>query len=268
MLIAHITDLHLRTEGELAFMDKIDTAERLERTVAFLNDFRPRPDMVLATGDLVDFGKAEEYRNLRRVLDRLEIPVYLIPGNHDHRDNLRAVYGDHAYLPKSGFLHYVVEGHPVRLIGLDTLDPGKVTGLMCPERLAWLDARLSEDKDTPTLVFMHHPPYSVGIVQMDNYGCVGGEAMGEIVRKHPQVERVVCGHLHRATTRRWNGTVVSTNPATAPEILLNINHGGIWGWAETPPFVGFYLWQDGGIVSHLTQVDPRAPAQPFPPKKN
>ena len=268
MLIAHITDLHLRTEGELAFMDRIDTAERLARTVDYLNAFRPRPDMVLATGDLVDFGKPEEYRNLRRVLDRLEVPVYLIPGNHDDRDEMRAAYPDHAYLPTAGFIHYVVEGHPVRLICLDTLDRGKVTGLMCAERLAWLDARLNEAKDRPTMIFMHHPPYTTGMVQMDNYGCIGGDAMGEVIRRHSQVERIACGHLHRSTVRRWNGTVVSSTPATAPEIAINIHNGGTWGWAESPPNVGFYLWQDGGIVSHLATIDQRAPVVAFPPKKS
>lgn len=266
MLIAHITDLHLRTEGEMAFFGQIDTAARLAQTVDFLNGFKPAPDLVLVTGDLVDFGKPEEYANLRRVLDRLALPHYLIPGNHDHRENLRTAYADHAYLPKSGFLHYVVDGHPVRLIGLDTLDQGKVAGLMDDERLAWLDARLSEARDRPTLVFMHHPPYTTGMVQMDSYGCVGGEAMGGIIARHPQVERVVCGHLHRVTVRRWNGTVVSSSPATAPEVALNIHNGGTWGWAETPPFVGFYLWEDGGIVSHLTAVDARAPVRAFPPK--
>jgi len=262
MLIAHITDLHLRTEGELAFLGKIDTAARLARTVDYLNAFRPALDLVLVTGDLVDFGKPEEYANLRRVLDRLAIPHYLIPGNHDKRDALRAAYPDHAYLPKSGFLHYVIEGHPVRLIGLDTLDEGKVTGLMCAERLAWLEARLSEAPATPTLLFMHHPPFMTGMVEMDAYTCIGGAEMGEIVRRHPQVERVVCGHTHRAIARRWNGTVVSTNPATAPELAMNIHKQGTHGWSEAPPFVGFYLWEDGAVVSHLATVDDR-PIHPF-----
>jgi 3',5'-cyclic-AMP phosphodiesterase len=102
MLIAHITDLHLRKEGELAFTGRVDTAARLAATVEFLNAFRPRPALALVTGDLVDFGRPEEYANLRRVLDRLEMPAYLIPGNHDNRDNLRAAYADHGYMPKTG----------------------------------------------------------------------------------------------------------------------------------------------------------------------
>ena len=62
------------------------------------------------------------------------MPVHLIPGNHDARDALRAAFADHAYLPTTGFLHYTIEGRPVRLVALDTLVPGKGYGALCAER--------------------------------------------------------------------------------------------------------------------------------------
>jgi 3',5'-cyclic AMP phosphodiesterase CpdA len=264
MLIAHITDTHVRREGELAYSGKIDTARRLEDAVVFINRFRPRPDIVIATGDLVDYGQPEEYANLRRILGRLEAPLYLIPGNHDKRDTLRAAFADHPYLPKDGFLHYAVEDRPLRLIGLDTLDPGKGSGLLCDERLAWLDARLAEAPKRPTFIFMHHPPYLTGMTEMDELKCFGGEKMGAVVARHPQVERVVCGHLHRATQMRWYGTVASSNPATAPEVALNLRKEGVHGWIETPPYVGFYLWQgEGGLISHVAAVGGDATVTPF-----
>jgi 3',5'-cyclic AMP phosphodiesterase CpdA len=255
MLIAQITDLHIRRPGELAYSGEIDTAERLERAVAFINGFRPRPDLVLATGDLVDFGRTEEYQNLRRILEHLAPPVYLIPGNHDSRAGLREVFADHDYLPADGFLHYTIEHLPVRLIGLDTMDPGKPSGLLCADRLSWLEARLGEQPERPTLIFMHHPPFLTGIKEMDDLRCFGGERMGEVVRRHPQVERVICGHLHRATQMRWYGTIAASTPATAPEVALTLNGHGEHGWEPTPPYVGFHLWQGAaGLVSHLAEV--------------
>ena len=91
----------------------------------------PRPDVVLATGDLVEGGKPEEYALLRLLLAPLAMPVHLIPGNHDARDALREAFADHAYLPPTGFLHYTIETLPVRLIALDTLVPGKTTRRAC-----------------------------------------------------------------------------------------------------------------------------------------
>jgi len=124
MLIAQISDMHVKPPGEMLYK-RIDTAGFLERAVAHILALYPQPDVVLATGDLVDGGKAEEYTLLRRLLAPLPMPVYLIPGNHDARDAMREVFPDHAYLPKSGFLQYTVEDLPVRLIALDTLVPAK-----------------------------------------------------------------------------------------------------------------------------------------------
>ena len=127
MLIAQISDMHIKAPGVLLYK-RIDTAGFLDRAVAHVMALDPRPDVVLATGDLVDGGKPEEYAFLRERLAPLPMPVYLIPGNHDSRDGMRAGFPDHAYLPPSGFLQYAVEDLPVRLLALDTLVEGKPWG--------------------------------------------------------------------------------------------------------------------------------------------
>src|SRR2546428_1240213 len=167
MMIAQITDMHIKPDGVLAY-GRLDTAPYLRRAVDHLLALKPRPDVVLATGDLVDGGLPEEYRRLHALLAPLSMPVYLIPGNHDNRDALAAAFTDHAYLPRGGrFMHYVVEGHPVRLIALDTLDPGRVGGLLCAERLSWLAAGLEGAAPRPAPVFMHHPPLVTGVAPKD-----------------------------------------------------------------------------------------------------
>src|SRR5215468_4027595 len=182
MIIAQISDLHIRAPGQLAYR-RVDTAPCLERCVAQLAHMTPRPDLVLATGDLVDVGLPEEYRHLRALLAPLPMPVYLIPGNHDRREPILAEFADHPYLPRQGtFLHYVIEDHPVRLIGLDTLVVGQGGGHMCDERLAWLAARLEEAPRRPTMIFMHHAPFHTGIEHMDRLGLEGAEADGRTRR--------------------------------------------------------------------------------------
>jgi 3',5'-cyclic-AMP phosphodiesterase len=165
MLIAQISDMHIKPPGELLYK-RVDTAGYLERAVAHVTALDPRPDIVLATGDLVDGGAVAEYELLRRLLAPLAMPVYLIPGNHDRRDTMRQVFADHVYLPKNGFLQYVFEHGDLRLIALDTLVEGKPWGELCAERLSWLEERLGES-DRPTLLFMHHPPFDVGITAFD-----------------------------------------------------------------------------------------------------
>src|SRR5260370_33750097 len=106
------------------------------------------------------------------------MPVYLVPGNHDRRAELFAEFGSDGYMKNDdGFLHYTIEGHEMRLIGLDTVVPGHGHGEMCAQRLAWLEGRLAERRDQPTLVFMHHPPFSTGLADMDRINCRNGQAM-------------------------------------------------------------------------------------------
>ena len=254
MLIAQITDTHIKPEGALAYR-RVDTAGFLARAVDHILHLDPRPDVVIATGDLVDGGTAEEYQHLHRLLAPLPMPVYLIPGNHDDRDALRRVFADHRYLPRDGFIQYVVDEGPVRLIALDTLLPGSGGGIVDDARVAWLDARLAEARATPTLIFMHHPPFLTGIAYMDEIGLQGAGALADVVRRHPQVERVVCGHLHRTIQARWAGTVAITAPSTAHQVVLDVREDADLGYTLEPPGYALHLWREGlGLVSHVVTV--------------
>ena len=251
MLIAQISDLHIKPEGQLA-CNAVDTAPFLERCVERLNALDPRPDAVVATGDLTDGGSPEEYARLRKLLAALRVPVYLLPGNHDLRGPLRDAFPDHGYLQGGGaFLHYAIESYPLRLIALDTLDPGKHSGRLCAERLAWLDATLSAERNKPTAIFMHHPPFDSGIGWVDAMGLAGGDAMREIVARNPQVERVLCGHQHRPVTLRWAGTVASIAPGVAHQVALDLKAGSAASFVMEPSACQLLLWKPPtGLVAH------------------
>jgi Icc protein len=263
MLIVQISDTHIKGEGELLY-GRLDTQGFLERAVAHVNALDPRPDLALVTGDLVDSGRPGEYANLRRVLGALAMPYHLIPGNHDARDPLREAFPDHAYLPKSGFLQYVIEDLPLRLIALDTLVPGKGHGALCDERLDWLDARLGKS-DRPTLLFMHHPPFDVGIEPLDRDRLnEGGERLAEIVRRHGNVERVLCGHVHRPIQVRWAGTMASIAPSTAHQASLDLRPGAKLSMTMDPPGVALHLWRPAtGLVTHTSYVGDYEGPRPF-----
>ncbi len=255
MIIAQITDFHAGRRVATA-AGTLDTFEALERAVDHLNALRPAPDVVLATGDLSHDPGPADYLRLKAALARLEMPLFVIPGNHDDRANLLAAFAGDGYLPAEGaFLHYVVEGYPLRLIALDTTIPGEDGGELCDRRLAWFEARLEEAPERPTLVFMHHPPFETGIPFFDRIGCRGGAAMGDIVARHPRIEAVLCGHVHRAIDLRWHGTVVQVTPSTGYQYPLELrNAEGIAPVLE-PPACRVCLWTPGvGLVSHLSFI--------------
>src|SRR5262245_54595008 len=132
MLVAQITDTHITPPGTL-FMGIVDTAAALARAVAALNRLDPLPDLLVLTGDLAESGKPEEYAHLRSLLPPLRMPVFAIPGNHDAREPMRAAFAGDGYLPRQGFLNYVIDDYPLRIIGLDTLVPGEGGGDLCPD---------------------------------------------------------------------------------------------------------------------------------------
>lgn len=265
MLIAQISDCHVEaTDGP--GIGGSDPGGNLALCVTQINARDPRPDAVLATGDLVNDGSPDSYAVLRRLLAPLTMPVYLIPGNHDDRSALRDAFPDHGYLPADGdFLHYVIDEHPLRLIGLDTVIPREMGGLMDATRCAWLDARLGEAPDRPTVVFMHHPPFLTGLAKMDAMGCAGGGAMGDVIARHAQVERVLCGHVHRPVQTRWNGVLTCTAPSTAAQLRLKLGPEDALEWSPEPPaYLLHFQHAEAGLLTHMAVIDGAAPPKASP----
>ena len=200
VIIAQITDSHVVAQGH-RYYDIVDTNALLVRAIAHLNALDPRPDVVVATGDLVSKGTNKEYAALREILSGLTIPIYVIPGNHDDREALRCAFSDHAYLPHDGdFLHYVIEEYQLRLIALDTVVSGSAAGALCHAQLAWLEQRLAEAPSRPTIVLMHHPPFPTGIAHMDATSCTGADGLAAIVARFSNVERILCFRIEDRIT--------------------------------------------------------------------
>ena len=156
----------------------------------------------MITGDLVANGLEAEYRELAAMLRRtIDVPVYVIPGNHDHRERLKA---ELRHLPGVSadpvFVQYCVDDLPVRLVMLDTLVPGAAHGELSARQLAWLDTALAAAPERPTIVAMHHPPFLCGIRHMDRIILREPAAFVGVIAKHRQVQRVLCGHHHRPIT--------------------------------------------------------------------
>ncbi len=254
MIIAQITDTHIRIPGKLAYR-RVDTAKHLAEAVAHVNRLDPAPDVVVMTGDLVDFGNPVEYDHLSSLIAPLKAPVFLLPGNHDDRDQLRISFPEHAYLPRDGFLNYAIEDWPVRLVAVDTLIPGEGGGLVCEQRLSWLERTLAAAPNKPTVVAMHHPPFRTGISFMDGHGLKNSDKFAAVIARHEQVERIVAGHLHRSIQCRVGGTVATTCPSPAHQIALDLRPGAPLGFAMEPPGYQLHTWFEGtGLVSHTVII--------------
>jgi 3',5'-cyclic AMP phosphodiesterase CpdA len=248
--IAQISDTHILppTSDQPAAALRADC---LRRCVADIN--LQRPDAVIFTGDTVQHGKPGEYAYLRELLQPLDAPLYLIPGNRDDNNVLRATFSDHSHLPASGdFLHYVVEDHDLRLVALDSTLAGERKGVFCPARQDWLDAVLSHQPQKPTLLFIHHPPFDVD----DHY--VGGYrrpeeviALANIVGNHPQIVGLLCGHVHWLVECEWAGISARIMPSVAVDVRKGIDETAARG---RPIYLQHEFSAAAGLVSQSRMV--------------
>lgn len=251
-LLVQLSDLHIREPSQLAY-GRIDTAPYLKTAIKSVLGLKQQPDAVVITGDLTDFGRAAEYTHLAELLAPLSMPVYLLPGNHDDRAQLRCSFPSHRYLGTDGFVQYAVSIGGLRLLAIDTTVPKQSHGSLGREQLAWLEAQLAQCQGQRIIIAMHHPPFQTLIGHMDEIGLLQGAAgLEALVAKHPNIERVICGHLHRAIDVRFGGSIASTAPSPAHQVCLDLSPNAPSAWTLEPPGFRLYALDSfGRVVGHL-----------------
>jgi Icc protein len=261
LIIAQLTDIHIGAEEGKG--GEPWPVRSLRAAVAGILGLRARPDCVVLTGDLTDHGRPEEYVRLRELLAPLPMPVHPIPGNHDDRDALRTAFGAHPAIPPRGPVQYAVDLGEARLVCCDSTVPGKPHGQLDAERLDWLDATLARAPRKDTIVAVHHPPFPIGIRFIDGMALHEPENLGALLRKHPQVTRVISGHVHRAAMSAFAGTVAVTCPSIHRQLLLDLTRPGSGAiTAETSGFA-LHVVKPGSTVSHFVPVGEFPPVVEF-----
>lgn len=243
--LVQISDPHLGASW--AHGEPVDL---LAATVDRIRVSGPSPDALLVTGDLADHATDDEYRQVREVLELLAVPIYALPGNHDDRGALRRHFG----LPgvDDEPVNYTVDLGELRLVVLDSTRPGEDGGELKREQLGWLEARLAEARDTPTVVAIHHPPLTTGVQAWDRTLLSSAERLtfGSIVGQHPQIRRIVAGHLHRTITGAVSGRSVLVAPSTYVQFQIAFGADTISLASESPGFA-VHAMLDGELVSYI-----------------
>ncbi|HEV2757128.1 MAG TPA: phosphodiesterase [Actinomycetota bacterium] len=213
-----------------------------------------RPHAVLISGDLADHGADAEYEKVLELVAPIDAPLYVLPGNHDDR---RALHRHFGVPGASGEpVQYSADLGPLRLVVLDTTTPGEDEGALDRDQLDWLHAELSAAPLMPTLLAMHHPPLATGIPAWDELGLAreARDALGEVVRRHPQVRRIAGGHVHRAIAAELAGRYVLSAPSTYVQVRLTFGSDEV-ELANDPPGFVVHAVVDGDVISHVQPVE-------------
>ncbi|MDH4399851.1 metallophosphoesterase [Sphingorhabdus sp.] len=260
MLIAQVTDIHLGFEkgnpGEF-------NRQRLDQVLRHLNDGPNRPDLLIATGDLTEHGDAASYRQLANAFSICSFPVHMCIGNHDIRSNFSAQFPE---LPVAdGFVQYALEVRGVRILMLDTVEEGRHGGAFCDMRTKWLRSTLAQDRNTPTIIAMHHPPVEIGIAWMNTHPEEPWVSnFTQAIQDAPNIKGIMCGHVHRSIAVPWQGTAVAICSSTAAQVTLDLNPIDPEKPDNRPmiiadqPAYALHFWNGRELVSHFDNAGDHA----------
>jgi Icc protein len=257
LLIAQISDLHIKKPGEFAYR-RVDTAAALNRAIATLNRFTPRPDLVVISGDLVDTPLAAEYDHLKELLAPLEIQFAAVPGNHDSRDLMRAALPSLGYAQTNDALNSVRKIGEADIVLLDSTVPGAAHGELDSTSLEWLDTVLAASTTRPALLFLHHPPFTTGITHMDVQNLRNAADLAALIGKHPRARLVAAGHVHRATLTTFSGIASTICPAPNHAVALDLDAHLPPSFNIEPPAFHLHVWFPGDgfgtVVTHSVPI--------------
>lgn len=266
VLIAQISDLHIKAPGALAY-NRVDTAAALAACVAELNRLQPRPELVVISGDLADTPSVEEYDHLRRLLAPLTLPYVVVPGNHDSRDLMRAAFPEQRYAGATGPLNQLRSCGGLDVVLLDSSVHGRPHGELSDETLAFLDQSLVASSDRPALAFLHHPPFRAGIWHMDRQNLRNADALAEVVRRHPRLRLIAAGHVHRATFTTFAGVAATICPAPNHAVDLDLGELREPSFKVEPPAFHLHAWfageRFGDLVTHVVPIGDFDGPHPF-----
>jgi len=257
MLIAQMTDIHIGFAPD----EKPEELNltRFRATLQRVLDGPNRPAMLVLSGDITDHGDIDSFEKTAALLVDFPCPVWPMVGNHDTREGLLAVFPQ--VRADGGFIHYVVEAEGLRIVLLDTFEPGRHGGAFCDERAEWLAARLDEAPDTPTLIFMHHPPVVSGIEWMDpEPGEAWIQRFGATVEGRSQIVAIHCGHLHRPLATVFRGIPLGVTPSIAPLVAMDLRPidpdapDGRDLITTEPPTYALHRWDGANLVTHYERV--------------
>lgn len=247
--VIHVSDTHVAPFGQPVV--GLDPCARLAAVVTAINRYHSDAACCVITGDLTDRGEIPAYEALATILAELRVPYRLLLGNHDNRANFRQVFRNEP-VDQFGFVQSTADLGDVRLIFLDTLDddhPG--WGRMCTKRIQWLHEVFEDNGSRRSVIFMHHPPFSVGVPIFDDIVLNDPHPFLSKIRSEKSIMHIAFGHLHLTTSGVWHGIPFSCNRGVSHRIALSFKPG-ITEFMESEPTYDIVTITEAGVLVHHT----------------
>jgi 3',5'-cyclic AMP phosphodiesterase CpdA len=249
MKIIQITDIHLVERGNR--LHGLDPIQRFETCIADINAKNADADLCVVTGDLSHSGTIGAYENLRGCLRTLSIPYHLMIGNHDKRENFRKIFPGTPH-DENGFVQSVIDSPAGRFLLLDTVEQGQNWGSYCGRRRNWLQSQLEASHERPVYLFMHHPPFKIGIPCLDRIRLLNdADQICKIIKPHKNIKHIFLGHVHRPVAGNWCGIPFSMVRGTNHQVPFDLDAFEVIPKSHEPPSYAIIYLESGQTVVHF-----------------
>ena len=253
MKIIHLTDTHFVPKGKLLYGH--DPQSNLAEAIKDINLHHQDSELAVITGDLTHWGEREAFENLRAELTKLLIPWKLIVGNHDNRDVFLDIFPEQVSDP-TGFIQSQIETEVGNFVFLDTTLEGTHSGHYCKHRQLWLQKTL-EKSSRPVFLFMHHPPFDIGIRGSDRIGLQQKKEFRAIIWPHRhKIRHLFFGHIHRPLAGSWLAIPTSSIRGMNHQVWFDMNAEQLHGSFEPPAYAVVLINDDSVVVHSHDFMDP------------
>ena len=245
--VVQITDPHIFASDKRVFKG-LDTALSLERVIARITSDTEKPDLLLATGDLVHDPVPEAYEKVGRILQSAGIPVFCLPGNHD----LPHLMVDLLNGGRISTSRSVCCGS-WEFILLDSVLAGEEGGYLAPAELEFLHHRLQHSNAENVMVCLHHQPLAIGSPWMDKMKVSNGADLLALIGGFPAVRCVLWGHIHQEYSGQLGQVLFLGSPSTC----VQFRPGTLEFELDTlpPGYRKLRCFNDGSIDSSIQWLD-------------
>jgi 3',5'-cyclic-AMP phosphodiesterase len=253
--IVTLTDVHILPDnGRLI---GIDPTERLRQAVDHINRTQGDAHLCIITGDLTHHGDPGSYAILKHELSKLEIPVRILIGNHDIRDNFLSAFPA-IERDGNGFVQFHADVGGYRLIGLDCANQPRIEGTrkgagnLGNGRLEFLEQALASAAGLPSIIFMHHPPFDSGFPGMDVIKLMEPDTFFSRIEGR-NVRHIVCGHIHRSMSVSWRGIPATVYKSLVDQMPFDLVSNDTSLAIAEPPAYGVVLLAPELVVCHAVE---------------
>ena len=213
----HISDTHICA-------DPPDSPSRLpNRGVEALSSrVRRLPfeiDFILHSGDVCADPLAENYLCARELLRQFELPMYLLPGNHDSAELLKELVDDGEQMRVLRDDHLQLGGYDLVTVDSNGIGDTHAPSLLA-EQFATFARHMEQTDGRPTIVALHHPLIKTGVEWLDETLRIqnGGPIQDILKRQSHHIVGVFHGHIHQATSSYSDGVLYTCCPSSGSNL--------------------------------------------------